>query len=197
MRRERPLETEIQTDRPSRTSTIEALRARDGSTCQYPGCGRELDFSIVDENDPGVVTIDHWMPKAEALLMGWTWDQIQDMKNLKLMEKRCNAKKGSLIPNEDGTLPERPAKRKFRYRRQKRAQRPEICTSCNAGRNLGPDEVCASCSSGPQPERFPRWAKVSFTECDHELFWCWSCSIGITPRASAEQMIYIQGEGGE
>lgn len=178
-----------------RNELIALLVERDGATCQLPGCGRQLDLSI--EDGPLRVTFDHWVPQAYAYeSLGWSYDQVWDIDNLRLMERRCNAIKGDRIPNEDGTLPPRRSKR-FRSRRQKRAERPEICTSCNAGRNLGPDEVCASCGSGPLPERFPRWAKMPSSECDHELFWCWACSISIIPRASAEQMIYLNGEGGE
>jgi hypothetical protein len=179
----------------TRTDTISRLAERDGLTCQYPGCSEALDLSITD--GPFEVTIDHWMPKSWCLANGWTYEQTWDLSNLKLMTKHCNARKGDLVPNEDGTLPEKPSKRKFRYRRQKRATRPELCSACDNGRGLGPDEVCASCSSGPQPERYPRWAKMNSNECDHELFWCAWCSIGVIPRKSALEMIMIEGEGGE
>ncbi len=165
-----------------RVELVRQLRKRDGDTCQYPGCGTVLDFSIKD--GPKEATIDHYIPQHWCKVNGWTYDQIWDLSNLKLMHKKCNAKKGDSLPNKDGTLPTR-VERKFRYRRDKRAQRAEICTSCNAGRDLGPDEICASCSSGPMPERFPRWAKVSSADCDHEAFWCWACSIGIIERPSS------------
>lgn len=180
-----------------RERSIAALRKRDGDFCMHPDCGKILDFSIVDDNDGLFVTIDHWIPKYECDRLGWTHEQKWDDSNLRLMHKECNAKKGDLIPNEDGTLPEKPAKRKFRYRRQKRATRPEICTVCSNGRGLGPDEVCASCNSGPQPERFPRWAKMPSNECDHELFWCAWCSIGVIQRAPAVNTALLQGESGE
>lgn len=188
------METEIQAiEKLPRPAIIESLVERDGLLCQYPGCGRILELDATEHLE---VTIDHWMPKSWCLDQGWTWTEIWDLDNLKLMHKQCNAKKGSRIPNEDGSLPPR-VERKFRYRRQKRAERPEICTSCNAGRNLGPDEVCASCNSGPQPERFPRWAKVNSSECDHELFWCAWCSIGVISRQPAANTALLQGESGE
>lgn len=189
------MQTETQViEKLPRETIIELLIERDGTTCQYPDCGKELDFTQTE--GPTEVTVDHWMPKWFGLENGWSWEQIWDLENLKLMEKRCNAKKGDLIPNADGTLPEK-AKSKFRSRRQKRVGRPEICTACNAGRDLGRNEMCAVCQHGAAPLRFPRWAKMPSTECDHELFWCWACSIGITPRATAEEMIYLWNEGGE
>ena len=189
------VQTEIQViEKLPRDTIIELLVERDGATCQYPDCGRELDFKVVE--GPVETTIDHWLPKSYGLSMDWTWDQIWDMDNLRLMHKKCNAKKGDLIPNADGTIPDRPTKT-FRSRRQKRVGRPDICTACSAGRDLARNEMCAVCQHGAAPLRFPRWAKVSSAECDHQMFWCWACSIGIVDRASAESMIYLWGEGGE
>lgn len=178
----------------SRDEMVTALVARDGTTCQYPGCGHELDFSVKD--GPREVTIDHWIPQSWGYENGWSFEQVWDLSNLKLMEKKCNAKKGDLLPNEDGTIPEKKT-RTFKYRRDARAQRPEVCTSCNAGRDLGPNEVCASCNSGPQPARFPRFAKAPVRECDHEVFWCAFCSIGLIPRPAAVEVALLQGESGE
>lgn len=164
----------IAEQRAKRSELLAALIERDGDHCRY--CNR--DFSKRER------TIDHVYPQSKAFADGWTYEQVWSLDNLALACKPCNAKKGDRILNPDGTIPKRD-ERTFRYRRDKRAQRPEICTSCNAGRDLGPDEICASCQSGPMPERFPRWAKVKASECDHELFWCWSCSIGHTPRADS------------
>lgn len=178
----------------SRSQLVEELIQRDGLACQYPGEEHELKRDGTGSNE---ITIDHWYPKVYGKSNGWTYDEIWALSNLRLFCKRHNAKKGDTIPNEDGTLPERNAKT-FRYRRQKRAERPEICTSCAAGRNLGPDEVCASCGSGPMPDRFPRWAKVPANKCLHDgVFWCWCCSIGIVPMRSATETIFMGGEGGE
>lgn len=163
-----------------REELIAALIERDGTTCQYPGCGRELDFSI--KEGPREVTIDHHIPRWFGKQEGWTQERIWDLSNLRLFEKKCNAKKGDLIPNEDGTLPEKVTKT-FRYRRDKRASRPDLCTSCDNGHNLSVDEICGSC--GCDAQRFPRWAKVKTQECDHELFWCIWCSIGVIERPSS------------
>lgn len=169
-----------------RSELIFALIERDGDECRY--CHR--DFSVRER------TIDHVYPQSRAYAEGWTYEQVWDLENLALACKPCNAKKADRLLLPDGTIP-KPKDRTFRYRRDKRAERPEICTSCSAGRDLGPDEVCASCGSGPMPERFPRWAKLRPSECDHELFWCAWCSIGIIERPSATYMMMIGGEGGE
>ena len=155
-----------------RAEIVAALRERDGNVCAYPGCNERLDFSITD--GPKEVTIDHWIPQVYGKENGWTQSDIWDLSNLKLMSKRCNARKGDRIPNEDGTLPDRATKT-FRYRRDKRAERPEFCVSCDNGHNLFADEICGSC--GCNAQRFPRSAKVRYDECDHEIMWCWVCSI--------------------
>lgn len=177
-----------------RAELVAALIQRDGTKCMFPGCGSVLDFEVTE--GPNEVTLDHWTPQWFGKENGWTWDEIWSVDNLKLMHKKCNAKKGERIPNEDGTLPER-AQSTFKFRRQKRATRPEVCQVCDSGRKLGPSEVCASCSSGPMPERFPRWAKMPSNECDHELFWCWACSIGILNRVPSVDVAVRSGESGE
>lgn len=175
-----------------RAQVISALVKRDGTTCQFPGCGRELDFSITD--GPKEVTIDHWIPQVWAKANFWTTDEIWDISNLKLMEKRCNALKGDRLPDADGNLPARVT-REFRYRREKRASRPdEPCAACDNGHNLVVGEVCAQCNCNAQ--RFPRSAKIRASECDHELFWCAWCSIGVIERAPSIAIAMRQGESG-
>lgn len=184
--------TQTQIAKQTRDEMVAALRARDGDLCQYPGHEHVLDFNIKD--GPGEVTLDHWYPQWYGKSEGWTYEQIWDLSNLKLMCKKHNAKKGDLIPNEDGTLPEKP-KSTFRFRRQKRAGRPEACTECNNGHNLGADEICANC--GCTAQRFPRWAKVAVPDCDHELLWCWACSIGVIERPSSIGIAMRQGDSDE
>lgn len=164
--------------RPTRAELVLALIERDGDECRY--CRR--DFRQRER------TLDHVYPQSKAFAEGWTYEQVWSLDNLALACKPCNAKKGDLLLDENGEIPRRK-ERTFRYRRDKRAQRAEICTSCNAGRDLGPDEICASCQSGPQPERWPRWAKVKASECDHEVFWCWACGSGVVERTPAVNMI--------
>lgn len=183
---------ELDKTKVSRDQLVADLRKRDGDMCQFPGETHLLDFSVVD--GPAEATIDHWIPQHFGRENGWTWEQIWHIDNLRLMCKKHNAKKADRIPNEDGTLPER-ATRTFRYRRQKRAGRPDLCVECDNGNDLAADEVCANC--GCTAKRFPRWAKVPYNECTHDIFWCWVCSITPDMRAGATEMILIGGEGGE
>ena len=178
----------------TRQEQIAALRARDGDICQFPDCGRPLDFSIASDDDPMFPNIDHWIPQHFGKAENWTRDQIWDLSNLKLMHKKCNAKKGDRIPNEDGTIPER-AVRKFRYRRDKRAGRADLCMACDNGHNLFANEICGSC--GMDAQRFPRSAKVRFDECDHEILWCWVCSITPDMRTPAVVSAIRHGDVGE
>ncbi len=172
--------------RPTRAELVLALIERDGDECRY--CRR--DFRQRER------TIDHVYPQSRGFADGWTYEQVWDLSNLALACKPCNAKKGDQLLDENGEIPKRK-ERTFRYRRDKRAMRAEVCTACNVGRDLGPDEVCASCGSGPQPERFPRWAKMPSKDCDHEAFWCWACSIGVIPRVGATEMLILSHEAHE
>lgn len=149
----------------TRAERIEILSLRDGTDCFL--CTKPFKF----EED---ITFDHWIPRSK----GGTWD----LENLRLAHKRCNALKGDRIPNPDGTLPDVVRTTKFRSRQVKRSERPDLCQKCTNGRSLGPFESCDVCKSGPMPERFPRWAKVKSSECDHEDFWCWACGSGLIER---------------
>ncbi len=204
-----------------RAELVAALRARDGNKCRYPGCIEELDFNVTSGRLE--VTIDHWIPQWYGKDNGWTRDEIWDLSNLRLMHKKCNAKKGDLIPfvlcpscgystasgtkicpadgcetslpQGDGILPPRPAS-KFRYRRDKRADRLDgPCDVCDNGHALEIDEICAQC--GMDAQRFPRWAKMKYKECDHELFWCIWCSIGDIPRPSSIGIAMRQADSTE
>jgi 5-methylcytosine-specific restriction endonuclease McrA len=175
-----------------RAELVAAMRSRDGDTCQHPDCGRIIDFSVTE--GPSEPTIDHWIPQYFGKAEGWTQEQIWDLSNLKMMHKKCNAKKGDLIPFEDGTLHEKP-KSTVRFRRQKRAGRPELCVDCDNGHNLFAGEICASC--GCDAQRFPRSAKVRFDECDHEILWCWVCSITPDMRPPSIGIAMRQGDSDE
>lgn len=175
-----------------RAELVRQLRERDGDICQYPGEQHALDFTV--ESGPMEPTIDHWQPQHFGKSNGWTRDEIWDLSNLKLMCKKHNAKKGDLLPNEDGTLPSK-AKSTFRFRRQKRAGRPDLCLECDNGHNLMVGEYCASC--GCDAQRFPRSAKVRYDECDHELLWCWVCSITPDMRPSSIGIAMRQADSNE
>lgn len=173
--------------RPTRAELVVALIERDGDLCRY--C--ERDFSKRER------TIDHVYPQSRAVEDGWTYEKIWDMSNLALSCKPCNAKKGDRILNEDGTIPTR-RERTFRYRRDKRAQRAEVCESCLAGRLLGQNEWCNACGHGPQPGRFPKWRQMPVKDCDHDLFYCVSCTIWFPEtRRSALGSLLTGGEGYE
>jgi hypothetical protein len=172
--------SEAQRTKIPRAELVADLRKRDGDRCQYPDCNEIIDFLITE--GPRENTIDHWYPQYAGKADGWTSEEIWDLSNLKLMHKKCNAKKGDRIPNEDGTLPEKATKT-FRYRRDKRASRPDLCVACDNGHNLFADEICGSC--GCNAQRFPRSAKVRYDECDHEIMWCWACSITPEMRPSS------------
>lgn len=176
----------------TRQEMLDALRKRDGDNCQHPKCGKPLDFSITEGKFEA--TIDHWMPQYWCKDKHWTQEETWALPNLKLMHKHCNASKGDLIPNDDGTLPEKIT-RKFRYRRDKRAGRAELCDQCDNGHNLFVGEYCASC--GCNAQRFPRYAKVRYPDCDHEVTWCWLCSITPEMRPSSVGIAMRQGSSGE
>lgn len=169
----------------TRPQIFEALAKRDGKDCFL--CKKP--FVTKDDEETPITpgqekTLDHWYPQSYGFANGWTYDEVWDLKNLRLAHKSCNAKKGDLVPVDDVTVPTRAPKVPT-TRAYKRGGRPEICTNCSNGRLLGPAETCAVCGSGPQPTAFPQFAKAKSTECDHELFWCWACSIGIVPRKAA------------
>ncbi len=169
-----------------RSDIISQLRRRDGYSCQYPGC--EVPFS--DENPP---TVDHWWPQSYGYAHGWPASKIWAMKNLKLMHKSCNAKKGDLLPNADGTLPDRPK----REPRVDKSLRGEYCETCGSGRMLLFGEECGICGSGPQPASFPKYAQRKPKECSHGFGdspeeHCWACVTGLVERRSAISVI-IEG----
>lgn len=174
----------------TRRERIETLRTRDGIFCFHPECGKPFknltaDIDITEANLDlfDDITFDHWHPRSQ----GGTWD----IANLRMMHKRCNAVKGDTVPNSDGTLPARD-KLNAAQRRATRGERPEVCNACNAGRNLGPDEVCIVCDSPAMPLTYPQWAKLHANECPHEsVWWCWACMSGVVDRVPA--IVYVLG----
>lgn len=160
----------METRAPTREERIAILLERDGDFCMHPDCGKQ--FKLGDD-----ITIDHWNPLSN----GGTWD----MKNLKLMHRKCNQYKGDIIPHDDGTLPARRIST-FKRRAEKRADRTGVCETCMSGRILLFGEECPDCGSGPQPTSAPTVYQLRPKECPHEGPWhCWMCYLGMIPRKSA------------
>lgn len=177
-----------------RADIVAALRARDGDVCMYPGCEEKLDFNATGRRE---VTLDHQYPVSKAREDGWSEEDIWSLDNLALMTKKCNASKGDQVLNPDGTLPDKK-NRTFKYRRDKRLQRPEVCNQCNSGRNLQEYEWCNACGSGPMPLRYPKWRQLKPSECDHDLFYCVGCTVYFPEkRRSALDSLLTGGEGYE
>ena len=167
----------------SRAERIEIISLRDGFLCFYPECTYK-DREFKTEED---ITFDHWIPRSQ----GGTWD----VENLRLMHKRCNALKGDRMPLPDGTLPSlRKEPNSGQRRAAKRAERVAVCLKCNSGRALDYGENCDTCGSGPMPATFPQWAQMKPKDCDHELFHCWACMLGIYERPAAIHDVVNSGE---
>lgn len=151
----------------SKKDKISIVRERDGFDCAI--CHKT--FKSLSE-----VTLDHWIPRAAG--------GSEDVSNLRLAHKRCNAWKSDRIPNEDGTIPPRPKKVSYQDRKQRRQTILEsFCTDCYDGRLLLEGENCPFCGTPAGPEDWPHWAKRPANKCDHTPpEWCWACSIGIVDR---------------
>ena len=168
----------------SREELILAIEARDGVNCFL--CKKP--FSTNENSELFEVTIDHWYPQSVAFAAGWTYDEVNALSNLRKAHRPCNAQKGDLIPNPDGTLPERTKKE-----RSIKVPRPMSCDTCMNGRILLVGEICPDCDSGPQPKNSPRATQKRPKYCSHSgIDHCWMCFIGHVPRKSALQVI-IEG----
>ncbi|NDB81326.1 MAG: HNH endonuclease [Alphaproteobacteria bacterium] len=154
----------------TKQETIQILKSRDGDSCFI--CKGEF----VDESP----TIDHWIPLAHG--------GSNEIENLRLAHRKCNTEKADRIPNEDGTIPEKNLTSLQRYRAKKvnkKKLREQICHICENGRKLGQDDICRACGSPAGPDHAPHYLKRPSHKCDHNLNWCWACSIGIVDRKSA------------
>ena len=157
-----------------RKHVIETLRKRDGFFCFI--CKKPFAH---DERP----TIDHWIPRAAG--------GADEMHNYRLAHLACNTKKGDLVPNEDGTIPSR-IKSNYRTRKvSKREVLSRLCTKCNDGRNLTAGDTCEDCGSGAGPYDAPHYLKRPSPQCDHDIYWCWACGIGIVERKSAIMSLMI------
>lgn len=161
----------------SREDAVKILIERYGPNC-FLYCKKPIS--------PDDLTIDHWYPQSIARREGWSESKINSIDNFRLSCRKCNSKKGDLVPSDDVTPPVRAARDPFATRAVKRADRPVICSTCENGRLLGRDDICIICGSLPQPYTFPRWAKLQPKDCEHSgPWWCWACSIGIYERQPA------------
>lgn len=160
----------------SRQETIQILAERDGYVCMFPDCTEPLD-----DDGKHMVTLDHIYPQALAKANGWSLEQINDISNLQLMGKNCNARKGHLVPDENGVLPVKAHAPKIA-----KSERPAICETCYSGRLLFIGEECYDCGSGPQPAAAPKATQKTPKECSHAGYdHCWMCYLGFVERGSA------------
>lgn len=157
----------------TREEIILAIEARDGVDCFL--CKRPFSKDV--NNELFEVTIDHWYPQSIGFAAGWSYEEVNDLSNLRKAHRPCNAKKGDLIPFPDGTLPERPVKE-----RSIKGPRPVSCDTCMNGRILLLGEICPDCYSGPQPRAFPKTLQKIPKECDHSFYHCFMCVIGFYDR---------------
>lgn len=181
--------------RMTKKEAIEILRVRDGYFCWICHVLDRDDVAAFKSNE--IPTLDHWIPKSaeywDDKIVG-SWDHVD---NLRLAHRKCNTWKSDLIPNEDGSLPMKKRRIKpAEKRKQKKEIQDSICYVCNAGRNLGAGETCAQCGSTAGPVHAPHYLKKRSTECDHDAYWCWACSIGIVERQSAIMNLMIGRENG-
>lgn len=161
-------ESKMINDIITREELILAIEARDGVDCFL--CKKP--FQNGDE-----VTIDHWYPQSVAYAEGWTYEQVNDLSNLRKAHRPCNTAKSDIVPNPDGTLPKRPSKE-----RAIKVPRPMSCDTCMNGRILLLGEFCPDCNSGPQPRAFPKTLQKIPKECDHSFYHCFMCVIGFYDR---------------
>lgn len=155
------VDLELKPNRGVRTQIIEILKKQYGYFCFL------CNGPFSKDEEP---TIDHWYPQSA----GGTWH----ISNLRLAHAYCNNKKGSIIPNADGTIdwPVREPK-------AKKVPRPEICNHCESGRILLIGETCEFCGSGPQPRMFPTANKKKVKNCTHSgIDHCWNCVLGFVER---------------
>lgn len=162
----------------SKKDKINILLKRDGNTCAI--CFN----SFKDKKD---ITLDHWIPRSVG--------GSDDIDNLKLAHKKCNAWKSDRIPNEDGTIPPKPPRSNLLDRKRRKKEILEsLCTDCYDGRLLLEGESCPYCGTPAGPEDWPHWAKRPANKCDHTPpEWCWACSIGIVERKPV-YLVLIEGE---
>ncbi|ASZ74931.1 HNH endonuclease [Rhodococcus phage Trina] len=152
---------------------VELLIKRDGDFCQFYDCPGDR-YKFTDDN---FRTIDHVLPRSKG--------GTDTMDNYVLMHFKCNNKKSDRLYLEDGTLEPLP----YREPKNKVVKRaPMSC--CNEGRNLSRDEICETCGMLPQPYSFPKWAQRDSKDCDHSMYHCKWCIIGIYERTPVSRNLF-------
>ena len=123
---------------------------------------------MFDKADPP--TLDHIHPTSRGGLDVST--------NWAVAHRSCNNAKGDRLVLPDGTLEPKPIK----AARKSKVEKKKPCEKCWEGRNLGPDDVCAICGMTAMPQPWPRYKQRTPKECDHNIYFCWSCTLGFAPR---------------
>ena len=157
--------------------------ARDGDVCQMPGCKTPTVFP---NSNPR--TLDHIHPRAKG--------GTDDVSNLCIMHQKCNNMKGDRlwVVDEFGVKTLEPLP--YKEPKSQVIKRPPM-ECCNEGHDLGPEEVCGVCGSLPQPYKFPKWAQMDSKDCDHSVFHCKWCVIGLYPRTPASIEALVEYDGAE
>ena len=146
---------------------MEFLIDRDGLVCRIPECHRPEVFTKKD-----FPTVDHIIPRAKG--------GTDDYENLQIGHVSCNQRKADRLVLPDGTL--EPV---VRNTKPVKIQKRDPCEECYEGRLLLFGEECSVCGSGPMPAKFPKYRQKVPKECDHRIYHCFACVIGIYEREPA------------
>lgn len=169
----------------SRAEALQLVIKRDGDYCRIPGCKTPTVFS---NSNPR--TLEHVFPRAKG--------GADDLSNLELAHQKCNNWKGDReyigVDEETGLRILEPMP--FKEPKSQVVKRPPT-ECCNEGHDLGPEEVCDVCGSLPQPYKFPKWAQMDSKDCDHSVFHCKWCVIGLYPRTPASIEALVDYDGAE
>jgi|SRR6478752_2580094 len=167
----------------SRSEAMQLLIKRDGAWCRYPDCKTPHVFTAKNPK-----TLDHYIARANG--------GSDDLSNLVIMHQKCNNMKGDRewVEDEEGNLILEPLRTKEKVAKVPKRP-PTEC--CNEGHDLSEGQICDVCGSLPQPYTFPKWAQADPKECDHSVFHCKWCVIGIYPRTPASQEALVEYDGAE
>ena len=150
---------------------VDQLIKRDGLKCQLYFCKMPFKFDISDITSDLYPTIDHVVPKAAG--------GTDDLDNLVIAHRVCNARKAARLYLPDGTLEPTITKTQ-----KEKVVKKQPCKKCMEGRNLTAGQICPLCGLGPRPLKYPRYKQKSVSECDHtsQDNFCWACLLGFVDR---------------